>query len=227
MKNYKLFIVILFAIIATTIISCEREDSADVNQDRIYTKYELFYNANEDKTYARAIFRFGNALGTLLELSEPSQVSFNGDVLSFKPALAYYEKEYAGFIESGTFTWQDTEGVTYINTATINNLDFPEIDTIPRNAAFELFWVGDSLSSNEVVTLTANSVLEGDAQLFTQSNINAKSIILELNKLQILGQGNGTLLMERHYNPQLEEKTGAGGEITGRYRPVNKEVYFD
>lgn len=225
-KNPTLFLLIVF--VALTIFSaCEREDSADVNQDRIYTKYELFYNANEDKTYARAVFRFGNALGTLLELSEPSQVSFNGDVLSFKPALAFYEKEYAGFVESGTFTWQDTEGLTYINSITVNTIDYPEIDTIPRNAAYELFWIGDSLSNNESVTLSANSVLEGDAQVFTQTNINAKSIILALNKLEKLGQGTGTLWMDRLFSPDLDEKTDAGGEITGRYRPVNKEVYFD
>ena len=38
--------------------ACQTENSADVNQDRIYTQYELFYNANEDITYARAWFRF-------------------------------------------------------------------------------------------------------------------------------------------------------------------------
>ncbi len=221
----KTFIVIVTLLL---IISCEREDSADVNQDRIHTAYELFYNANEDKTYAIAVFRFGSATGKLLELSEPSVVKFNGDILTFKQAFAYYEKDYAGFVESGTFTWTDTDGKTFTNIISISTIDYPpNLDTIPRNTAYELFWVGDSLSANHSVVVTANSVLEGDLQIFAQSNLHSKSIILELNKLQQLGQGLGTLWMDRNYKPPISEKTSAGGILSGRYRPVNRQVYFD
>ena len=45
--------IILFAVLTLFIVSCKRESSADVNQKRIFTQYELFYNANEDITYAR------------------------------------------------------------------------------------------------------------------------------------------------------------------------------
>ncbi len=228
MKKTKLLKSVIIAGIAILCYSCEREDSADVNQDRIHTTYELFYNANEDKTYAIAVFRFGSATGSLLELSDPSIVKFNDDVLTFKSVFAYYERDYAGFIESGTFTWTDTEGNTFSNTVSIKTIDFPPgLDTIPRNAAFELFWVGDSLSQHHSVVVTANSVLEGDLQVFTQSNIHSKSIILKLNKLQQLGQGTGTLWMDRNYKPPITEKTGAGGNLVGRYRPINKEIYFD
>jgi hypothetical protein len=208
--------------------SCARENSDDVNQDRIYCEYELSYNANEDKTYARAIFKFGNALGTLLELTSPSEVRFNGDLLTFKSALAYYEKDYAGFTQSGTFTWKDTDGNEFSNTISIVPIDYPAaLDTIPRSGAYELFWVGDSLSANQSVILTANGVLEGDAQIFTQTNLNSKSIILPANQLQILGKGQGTLWMDRMYSPGLQQQTSAGGKITGKYRPVNKQVYFN
>lgn len=72
--------------------SCKRESSGDVNQKRIFTQYELFYNENEDITYARAWFRFGHETGTLLELSSPSIVTFEGDKLSFNGVLASREK---------------------------------------------------------------------------------------------------------------------------------------
>jgi hypothetical protein len=225
MKAIFLIISILFSIVFST--SCERESSEDVNQDRIYTDYELFYNANEDKTYARATFRFGSATGTLLELASPSEVLFNNELLSFKPALAYYEKDFAGFIESGTFTWRDVDEVEFSNEINIVDIDFPtDLDTISRDEAFELFWIGDSLSANQSVILTANGVLEGDAQIINQTNINSNSIIIPLNKLQVLGQGNGTLWLDRIYNPSIIQKTSAGGNITGRYRPINKTVYF-
>ncbi|MDD3875109.1 MAG: hypothetical protein PHT69_00650 [Bacteroidales bacterium] len=208
--------------------ACAREESSDVNQDKIHTAYELFYNANEDKTYARATFKFSNALGTNLKLTSPSEVTFNGDVLTFKDALAYYEKEYAGPISTGTFKWVDTDGNEFENTISLKSINYPTpLDTISRSAAYELFWVGDSLIDNEKVVLTVNGVLEGDAQIFTQDNVNAKSIILALNQLQALGQGNGTLWMDRYFTPALSEKTSAGGLITGRYRPINKSVYLD
>lgn len=208
--------------------ACIREESNDVNQDKIHTAYELFYNANEDKTYARAIFKFSNALGTQLQLTSPSEVTFNGDVLTFKNTLAYYEKEYVGMVTTGTFVWTDVNGLAFTNTISIKDINYPAVlDTIPRNAAYEMFWQGDSLSANERVVLTANGVLEGDAQIFSQDNINAKSIILAKNKLELMGQGQGTLWMDRYYEPVLTEKTSAGGLISGRYRPVNKTVYLD
>lgn len=208
--------------------SCEKENSSDVNQDRIYTAYELFYNANEDKTYARASFHFGSMTGTLLELTDSSEVRFNNDVLNFKPALAYYEKEYAGFINSGSFTWKNTEGNVYTNSISVHSVNCPlNIDTINRNAAFEMFWLGDSLSINESVTLTIESVLAGDAQMFNQSNVNSKSIILSMNKLQLLGQGNTHLWFDRIYSPTIQEKTSAGGAIICKYRSINKQVYLN
>jgi hypothetical protein len=219
--------IILFAIVGL-IVSCERENSEDVNQDRIFTEYELYYNANEDKTYATARFRFGNALGTLLELTSPSEVRFNGDLLSFKSGLVYYEKQYAGFVSNGTFSWKDTDGVEFTNVVSINTIDYPStLDTIPRTAAFELFWVGDSLSAGETVILTANGIIVGDLQIFTQNNINSKSVILPLNQLQALGQGMGTLWFDRIFNQDLQQKTSTGGVLKGKYRPINKQVYFD
>lgn len=224
-----LFFSVLLAIFAMYIMTaCDSENSDDVNQDRIFCEYELFYNANEDKTYARAVFKFGNILGTLLELSSPSEVRFNGDLLTFQPALAYYEKSYAGFVQSGTFVWKDTQGNEFTNTISITPIDFPaSLDTIPRNAAYELFWVGDSLSANHSVILTANGVNEGDAQVFTQTQLNSKSIILPLNKLQLIAHGPGTLWFDRLYKPALQQQTSAGGMLTGRYRPINKTVFFD
>jgi len=231
LKNQLLSLLLLTFMFANALFflgSCAREESIDVNQDKIHTAYELYYNANEDKTYARATFKFSNALGTNLKLTAPSEVSFNGAVLTFKEGLAYYEKEYAGKIDTGTFKWKDANGVEFNNTITFKSIDYPaNLDTIARNAAYEMFWQGDSLTANEKVILTVNGVLEGDAQIFTQDNVNAKSIILALNQLQLLGQGNGSLWMDRIYQPVLTEKTSAGGSIMGHYRPINKSVYLN
>ena len=61
------------------LVGCGSEDSADVNQNTIYTDYELFYNANDDVTHAITRFRFGGALGTILELTSASGANIIGD----------------------------------------------------------------------------------------------------------------------------------------------------
>ncbi|MCB0683851.1 MAG: hypothetical protein KDC32_23540 [Saprospiraceae bacterium] len=218
----------LFATLLLSLNSCVRESSDSVDQDRIFTDYELYYNANEDKTYARATFRFSNALGTKLELAAPSEVTFDGDLLTFNQALAYYEKTLAGFVQSGVFEWKDTEGNVFTNTISINEIGYPvELDTIVRSGSYDLIWTGDPLGDHENVTLTANGENEADAQLFFTNDTGAQNIVLGKDKLEKIGAGPGTLFMDRRYQPALSQATGAGGLLTGRYRPENAEVVFE
>ena len=215
------FLSLLFMVMLS-FTSCIREESSAVNQDRIFTEYELFYNANEDKTFARATFKFSNVAGTKLDLTDPSKVLFNDQELTFNPLLAYYEKEFPGFVPNGTFKWTDLDGNEFINSIEIHSIGYaPGIDTIARDAAFEMGWTGSPLLQNELVTVTINGENELDAQIFTTNNVGAQSIILGKDKLSKLGAGPGTAYLDRSYLPGLTEKTGAGGIILGRYRPAN------
>lgn len=219
------FATLIMGLTLTT--SCEREPSDAVDQDKIFTEYELYYNANEDKTYARATFKFSNALGTKLELVDPDAILFDGDVLTWKPALAFYEKEIAGLQSNGTFTWTDNDGNTFTNSIEIISIAYPDnLDTIGRDAAYDLLLNGEPLSENQSFTLTANGENEGDAQVFFTDDIGATNIILEKNLLEQIGAGPGTLFLDRRNTPALSEQTSAGGILTGRYRPENAEVIF-
>jgi hypothetical protein len=226
----KQFVSAVLALISALFLftSCETEQSMSVDQNRIYTEYELFYNANEDKTYARATFKFGNILGTKLELSDSSNVTFQGDILDWKPVLGFYEKDYAGFVQTGDFTFTNINGVAYTNTIEIHEIGYPaSLDTISRSASFELFWTGDSLAPMENVTVVVNGENEADAQTFFQDDLAANSIIFPLNKLSLIGMGPGTIFMDRRFVPALTQATDAGGLITGRYRPGNAAVYLE
>lgn len=215
----------LFVLFSAT--SCQRESSGDVKQDRIFTQYELFYNANEDITYARAWFRFGNATGTLLELASPSEVTFEGDKLAFNGVLAYYEKKYAGLKSSGTFHWEDTEGHTFDNTITVKPIAFGALpDSIARNAALTIPFTGDPLGTNEVAGVWINGENEGDAQAALTIETGTSSIIVGLDKISKVGAGPGKIYMERRYSPTLTDATSAGGTISGVYRATTKAVVF-
>lgn len=219
----------LLALVATLLgTACQRESSADVNQDRIFTQYELFYNANEDITYARAWFRFGNATGTQLELADPSAVFFEGDELSFNKLLAFYEKKYAGFKTSGTFRWEDIDAKVFENTVSINSIDFGVVpDTVLRNAAFNIPFTGNALGDDEVAGVWINGENEGDSQAAATFETGATSLIVAANKMSQVGAGPGQIYLERRFSPDLTQKTGAGGSVAGVYRPKFKAVVFN
>lgn len=202
--------------------ACKSEPSSDVNQDKIYTEYTLYYDGNADKTYARASFKFSNIAGTALQLDAPSEVTFNGDVLTFNSGFAYYEKEYAGLKSSGTFIWTDLNGTAYTNSISVKPITFPAVvDSINKDSSFELSWVGDSLSTDESVTLTMVDA-SASIQIFYQNDINSQSIILGANQLGLLLEGNVTMNYDSYYKPALTQQNTAGGLITGRYRPPQK-----
>lgn len=205
--------------------SCVREKSSSVAQDRIYTEYELFYDANEDKTYARATFRFSNLTGTKLELDQPATVSFNGDELTWNNALAYYEREYAGLVGSGTFSYTDLEDNTFVNSISMKPIGLQnDLDSISRAAAFNLVWTGDLLGANENVTVAVNNANAVNPQLFYQDDLGSQSVVLEQNKLNVLLAGPAFVVIDRRFVPALQQKTSAGGLLTGRYRGKNKNT---
>lgn len=233
MKITKISILIVYlAIVAIAFFSCQdSESSADVNQDRIFIIYDLVYNGNKDVTYARATFRFGNDQGTLLNLASPSQVTFNGDLLTktIEPVtnFTFYEKEYAGFVSSGTFKWSDINNLEFVNDISMKTIDYQDsITAIYMNNSYDFFWKGDALTENEKAVLTVNNVdtVAFEAQIFIQNDLNSKSIVLNKDKLQKLIKGNGELLMERIYTPALKEATSAGGILRSTYRPENISV---
>ena len=206
---------------AFTFNSCKKDNNT-VDQDKIWAYYEVYYDKNQDKTFARTTFKFGNALGANLQLSAPATITFNGDVLTFQEALGYYEKQYASFISGGTFNYTDKNSITYSNSiSNIRPITFPTIDTIHTVSSSTITWIGDSLTANESVNLWLNGSNQNNTAFFYQNTLYSHSIICAANQLQHLGNGNGTASMERVYAPAIQHTTSAGGEIKGKYKAHN------
>lgn len=210
------------------LVSCEKEDSSSVDQDRIYVNYVLEYNGNQDVTYARANFHFGNALGTKLELTDPAQVSSNGTVMPFRPALAMYESDFVGVEDEVTFQYVDLDENTFNNTIKmVDSIAIPQdLDSLSRSQSFELFWEGEQVKEGELVTVTIIGSNLGDGQIFTQAAEGANSVILTQNKLQNLGLENAQFYIRRTKRADAEEVTDAGGEIVSRFDASSKTVYI-
>jgi hypothetical protein len=200
--------------------SCTQENSSGVDQSRIFTHYELFYDKNEDKTYAKAHFTFGNALGTSLELEAPAEVKFNGDVLLHNPVTGNYEKVYTGFVPAGTFIFKDGDGVTYTNTSdSLTAVDFPAspaVIPISRSQDKYVAWQGTEVQPGETIYLGVayNS--------YTETTPGADSIRVHATSLQNTALGAYVGLMDRYTSTTPVQKPDAGGIITVKYRAVNK-----
>ncbi|NSW44343.1 MAG: hypothetical protein HPY79_00720 [Bacteroidales bacterium] len=214
--NFFLFIIVML------FLSCKKETSDNVNQDKIWAEYQLIYDNNTKITYARAIFKFSSITGTVLELKDPAKVMFNNDLLTYNPTFGYYEKQYPSFVTTGTFKYTDLDNHTFQNTLTITDtVGFPlGLDTIYKSVPFELVWTGSPLKANETITVWLNSNVEGDSRLFSTNMLNSTSIIFPVNQMSQLGVGPyGVLAMERLYSPPISQATSAGGLITIKYKP--------
>lgn len=215
-------IALIITVISTLIfifIACERENSSDVNQDRIYALYEIYYDKAEDVSYARASFFFGSITGTKLQLSSPSNVKFNNVEMGFKNALAYYETSNAGFIEQGTFVWTDLDGNSFTNIATVKTIDLPEnMDTITKGQAYELTWIGEPLGSDENVWVFINGQMENDEVNAYQTTPGATKVILTATQTNKLSVGTNQIFIQRRNNTEAQEKTSAGAKCAGIYK---------
>ncbi len=220
------FIIIVFMF--SLFESCKKADSKDVNQDKIYAEYELFYDKNAGKTYASAIFKFDNALGTQLALTAPSEIKFNGDLIPYDPVFAYYRKEYSGQVNSGTFYFKDTNGKLFSNTVTLaKQLTNPVADTIKRTSAYSYAWIGDSLAANELIGLTLiNHVNPANFQPFFQYTVGSKDLVLSLKQLNQLPIGMCDSQLDRQIETAAPSATSAGAKIRGKYRALNTSVYI-
>ncbi|MDD5571572.1 MAG: hypothetical protein PHD97_10540 [Bacteroidales bacterium] len=220
-------IIAIFGLLAF-LFSCKKENSEDVNQDKIYAEYEIYYDHNADKTYASAVFKFSNALGTNLQLTAPSEVKFNNDLIPYDPTFAYYRKEYAGKIMTGTFTFKDTQGKTFTNTVNfMKTVENPTIDTIAKANSYTYAWVGDSIIANERIDLTMSCVASpAILQYFLQTTVNSKNFVLSQSQLNNLPTGLANCDLSRHCETTASAVTSAGGKIKSKYRALNKTVYI-
>jgi hypothetical protein len=208
-------------------IGCQTELSSSVDQDRIFTTYELYYDRNRDITTARAVFRFGNLTGTQLQLSAPAEVRFNNDVLPYNSVVGFYEREYSGFLTGGTFGYRDVNNRSFTNTITgLKIIDFPASfpANFGRSNSFTLTWAGEPLGTNERLDVLLTSSNIADPQLFIQPAAGSTNIILAADRLARLAVGQGNASLFRYLVLPLQQATSAGGSISGRYQPMNKTI---
>lgn len=200
--------------------SCTRESSDSVDQDKIWVKYELEYDANEDITKAKAEFRFGGAFGTKLELSSPATIKFNGSAIPFNSTFAFYEKEIPGQVTEGTFVYQDVDGNTFTNdTPVMRSVAFPAGEiTVVGGSDYVMPFVGTAINGGDIVTLVLND------KIFATSQSGATSITLGGVQTAEITAGPYIGYMHRTVSAIPAMATSEGGLIWVTHRAANKAI---
>lgn len=198
--------------------ACHREDSADANQDRIYTLYELTYDANEDETTVRATFRLGGPFDSKLTLSEGSSITFNGEEISLNGIYAYYQTKLTGEVLEGTFVFTDLNGTSYTNDVSISSIDFPEdMPNIVKGEAYTFDWIGNTVEDNEEVVFSIDGPQDSDTYSETENQIGAGTMELTQYKTNSFSTGASILSIERSYETENLSAPSVGGKIITKY----------
>lgn len=190
--------------------SCESEDAADVNQQRIQTDYSISYDTSKDQTLVWAQFRFGS---TFLKLNHPSSVTFENDKLREEEILGVvqYRKQYSGEVTSGTFRYVNSEEDDYQNTLSLPSvIDLPA--TLPEFSMADgvtIKWEGDPVQNGETITL----YLSNDNHLFMETTtvVGATMIQVEAGKIQSELLGECQVKIGRVFRTSLDEAPEEGG----------------
>lgn len=215
-----------FVLAAFATVACDKENASDVNQNKIYTDYEVFYNKNTDKTWVVARFRFGGPTGTILELDSGAYVLFNNDTLPYNGIFMGHYKEYAGQLSSGTFTYHNLNGQNFVNSLPVyDTLAFQAgFDTLRKSQAQTIGWDGSALAPNQGVGIFVGGWTWGDDALAYQDGDGATSLVLGINQMNNLPVGPATVYMDRQTELNLNQATPEGGKIRGKFRAKNRVV---
>lgn len=202
------------------LVACKREDSQNIAQDRIYSDYQVSFDAGKNQTIASVTFRKDNSSGTKIELTYPAKVQFRDENMSWKNVSGNYQTSLNGNALSSYFTYTDLDKNNYENQALdVSFIDLPYgITSISKSGNFFLPWNGDVVRNGETVKVMIKSKDGGSEKNWTVSTVNSNHITLDSYTLSQLPAGNAEIWIERIKSTGLTIVPDAGGRISSTWK---------
>lgn len=200
--------------------ACKKEASINVDQNRIYSDYEVTYDQMSNQTVAQAVFRVDHNSGKKIELTYPSRVGFNDETMGWRNLGGMYSSTLPGNHLNGRFTYFDAEQNSFQNAgAEVNPIDLPfGMNNISKNGNFFLPWTGAVLQSGETVEVIISGGDQSGSRTFTATAIGSSYITLDQFKLNNLVAGTAKIQIIRERTVGLQQSNLSGGRITSRYK---------
>lgn len=225
MKRTLTFPILLIGVLLFS--SCKREDSVNIDQQRIYVNYDYEFNSHTMQSTATATFRLDNSKGTKIELTHPSRIDFNGEGMAYRNSSGSYQVATSANTIGGLFKYSDLDGGIYSNaTAHLTYIELPfGITAISRSGNFFLPWQGSPLQAGETVTVTISGGSQTNSTSWTSNSVGQTYIILDQNKLSNLEQGTAEIQITRELVTGIQQSTLAGGRMTSTY--LSQKAFVD
>lgn len=240
MKAQLLLISCLFVVL----VSCRKENSEKIDQDKIHTSYKSIYNNDSGYSYGRAWFRRESGSGAFLKLSDKSSLTINGTKPSYVGGLSWYEKVNTGKVGNYTFVYEDLDNNKYVNAFEMaDSIEFPNsVDTIYTDSVIYIAWDGEPIGINEEIRLTVfdSLTVATEIAVLTIDSVGANGLYVEAEKFESpnrlnpdsksnsftnLNQGNVIVYLERE-RWEDPETPSAGGQASSQYMSKRKVVWL-
>ncbi len=226
MKRRSTFAIALFSVLFLT--ACKKEASVNIDQNRIYSEYEVVYDNESNQTTTTAIFRVDQSSGKKIELTYPSRVGFNNEALAYRKMVGQYDNVRSGNHLNGAFKYFDNDQKEYSNSGgEVSPIDIPfGLNSISRSGNFFLPWNGAALQSGETVEVTISGGSQSGSKTFNATAVGSSYIVLDQFQLNNLVAGTATIQITRQKTAGLQSSNLSGGRITSIYkgRKVNINI---
>ena len=147
-------------------------DDTDINEEKLYGRYEGHYDANTSKLSFYVQLRLGGSTGTTVRLSDQSQLKVgddsmsvvDGDNIPLNLSGTYYRLEYttATVLPEYTVKWTRTNGTVYENKIRIPkivSLSAPAASFAhPTGTSFPFIAASEPLNANDSLTCILTSL---------------------------------------------------------------------
>jgi len=200
--------------------ACKKEASINIDQNRIYSDYEVTYDQMSNQTTSRAVFRVDSKSGKKIELTYPARVGFNGENLDWRNLGGSYDSERSGNHLNGSFTYIDIDENSFQNAGSVTNpIDLPfGMNNISKNGNFFLPWTGEAIQPGETVTVVIDGGSQSGSKTFTATAVGSSYISLEQYRLNQLVTGTARIQIQREKTEALQQSNLSGGRITSTYK---------
>jgi len=201
--------------------STEIGESRDVNQDRIFLDYRIYYTEGEDKVSLSFQYRFAGSAGTTLVLTNPSQAALDGEKLkadSSEGSGAFYaiDKNFNDFTGKHQILFTDINGKHFDNIFEFVPFGIKDLPAaVERNKDLVINYISSALNLSDHIEL---NIVDTGSSFHIEQTGSAGSITIP--SAVLLRQKENTLTLENilYREIPLLQTTPEGGSCKLYYR---------
>jgi hypothetical protein len=190
-----------------------------LDENKLYTVYELRYDAVENNTEVSASFFISSREGKQVILEESAEVFFQNDRLQLDETNKSYSQTFQQKVTQGSFFFSTSDSKVYENKVVIDEVGFDINNTIAIDSEqlYELHWEGKPLQTGESMKLIISDNRIQQNVSIVEGKEGSKSITITPEDMEMFEDGEIYLQWIRRSSLNLQEGTSYDGERIAEY----------